>query len=107
MYSSAEKLATFAKETNLAKLVGERTGGDGIGTDPIQIALANTGFIVIFSKEMGVTGKGSINELDRTKPHIEVDNPQIKVTIGGDGKVNINSDESIEKLIEDYKVNND
>lgn len=72
VYSSAEMLASFCKETKLAKLVGTRTGGDGIGFDPLQVDLPRTGYVLRFSDGLGLTKSGSINELDKTKPDIEV-----------------------------------
>lgn len=72
VYSSAEMLASFCKETKLATLVGSRTGGDGIGFDPMQVDLPNTAFVLRYSNVMGVTESGSINELDQTVPDIIV-----------------------------------
>ena len=72
VYSSAEMLASFCKETKLATLVGSRTAGDGIGVDPVQVDLPNTAFVMRFSNVMGVTESGSINELDQTMPDIIV-----------------------------------
>ena len=72
VYSSAEMLASFCKGTKLATLVGSRTGGDGIGFDPMQVDLPNTAFVLRFSNIMGVTESGSINELDQTVPDIIV-----------------------------------
>ena len=72
VYSSAEMLASFCKETKLATLVGSRTAGDGIGFDPMQVDLPNTAFVIRFSNVMGVTESGSINELDQTVPDIIV-----------------------------------
>lgn len=72
VYSSAEMLASFCKETKLATLVGSRTAGDGIGFDPMQVDLPNTAFVLRFSNVMGVTESGSINELDQTVPDIIV-----------------------------------
>lgn len=72
VYSSAEMLASFCKETKLATLVGSRTAGDGIGFDPMQVDLPNTAFVMSFSNVMGVTESGSINELDQTVPDIIV-----------------------------------
>lgn len=78
VYSSAEMLASFCKETGLAKLVGARTAGDGIGSDPMQIDLPNSGYVLRFSKNMGLTGSGSINELDQTSPDIKADTSQFE-----------------------------
>lgn len=72
VYSSAEMLASFCIETKLATLVGSRTAGDGIGFDPMQVALPNTAFVLRFSNNMGLTESGSINELDQTMPDIIV-----------------------------------
>ena len=72
VFSSAEMLASFCKETKLATLVGSRTAGDGIGFDPMQIDLPNTAFVMRLSNVMGVTESGSINELDQTVPDIIV-----------------------------------
>lgn len=72
VYSSAEMLASFCKETKLATLVGSRTAGDGIGFDPMQVALPNTAFVLRFSNNMDLTESGSINEIDQTMPDIIV-----------------------------------
>lgn len=72
VYSSAEMLVSFCIETKLATLVGSRTAGDGIGFDPMQVALPNTAFVLRFSNNMGLTESGSINELDQTMPDIIV-----------------------------------
>lgn len=73
IFSSSEKLSVFAKETKWATLIGERTSGDGIGTDPVVLKLPNSGFLVRFPLVMGLTSDGSINEEEKTIPHITVD----------------------------------
>lgn len=73
VYSSSETLASFCKETELAKLVGTKTGGDGIGFDPMQIDLPNTVYVLRFANDLGVTESGSINEMDQITPDIRVD----------------------------------
>lgn len=73
VYSSAEAFASFCKESGLATLVGTRTGGDGIGFDPLIFDLPNTGYAIRYSANMGVTESGSINERDQTTPDIEVE----------------------------------
>lgn len=80
VYSSAEMLASFCKETKLAKLVGTRTGGDGIGFDPLQVDLPRTGYVLRFSDGLGLTESGSINELDKTKPDIVVEDDFTRTT---------------------------
>lgn len=73
VYSSSETLASFCKETKLAKLVGTKTGGEGIGFDPMQIDLPNTGYVLRFANDLGITESGSINEMEQTTPDIRVD----------------------------------
>ena len=80
VYSSSEMLASFCKETGLAKLVGTRTGGDGIGFDPMQVDLPNSGYILRFSDSLGVTESGHINELDKTLPDFLVEDDVIAQT---------------------------
>lgn len=77
VYSSAEAMASFSKESGFATLIGERTGGDGIGFDPMQVLLPNTGYVMRYSYALGVTESGSINELEQTTPHI-VCNPDTR-----------------------------
>ncbi|MDD7306743.1 MAG: S41 family peptidase [Peptoniphilaceae bacterium] len=97
VYSSAEMLASFCKETKLAKLVGSRTAGDGIGSDPMQIDLPNTGFVLRFSKNLGLTASGSINELDQTSPDIKADT--------SDFEKNLIDENIIKAVIKDAKIN--
>lgn len=79
VFSSSEMLASFAKETGFATLIGEKTRGAGIGSDPMQVALPNTGYIMRFSKEIGTNSSGEINEIEKTNPDIEVDSSQEKI----------------------------
>lgn len=37
-----------------------------------KLKIGYSGYVIRFPKEMGVTKSGSINELDQTKPDIEV-----------------------------------
>lgn len=71
--SSSESLASFCKETKLAKLVGSKTGGEGLGFDPMQLDLPNTGYVLRFANNLTITESGSINELDKTDPDIKVE----------------------------------
>lgn len=75
VYSSAEMMAVFAKESKTMTLIGSTTAGDGLGSDPYLFALPKSGIIIRFAKDLGVTGKGSINEKDHTQPDIKV-NPR-------------------------------
>jgi hypothetical protein len=53
-------------------LVGETTGGDGIGDDPAICVLPNSGYIFRFTKEMGLTSDGTCNFEHKTEPDIKV-----------------------------------
>ncbi|EOU1700186.1 S41 family peptidase [Clostridium perfringens] len=68
VYSSSEAFASFAKQTGFATLIGERTGGDGIGSDPLLHMLPNSGYIFRFSKNMGTTADGTSSEEFKTEP---------------------------------------
>jgi C-terminal processing protease CtpA/Prc len=70
VYSSSETFAAFSKGTGFSKLVGTTTGGDGIGIDPCVMALPNSGLVVRFSLDMGISGDGMVNEKAHTKPDI-------------------------------------
>lgn len=72
VYSSSEMLATFAKNSGFATLVGERTGGDGIGSDPLICVLPNSGFAFRFSQQMGLTADGTCDDEYETEPDIQV-----------------------------------
>ncbi len=70
VYSAAEGFASFAKDTGFATLVGVKTGGDGIGFDPIICTLPNSGYIINFPCIMGLTSKGVCDEDVKTEPDI-------------------------------------
>ena len=75
VYSAAESFCVFAKATNWATIVGERTGGDGIGINPILAVLPNSGLVVRFPVSFGVNPDGSANEEYHTVPDIEAVDP--------------------------------
>lgn len=100
VFSSSEMLASFAKESNMATVVGERTSGDGLGSDPMLIDLPNSGYVLRFPKEMGITEKGIINELDQTTPDIVISNPEKKIKFDCYGKSKINDDKAIIYILE-------
>lgn len=67
-YSSSEYAAMFSKASGFATLVGRRTSGDGIGTDPAYLILPNSGLVVQYSPMYGVTADGSGSEEHGTEP---------------------------------------
>jgi hypothetical protein len=68
VYSSSEAFAMFCKQTGFAKIVGEPTGGDGAGTDPLLFVLPNSGIVLRFSASLGLNPDGSSNEEFGTQP---------------------------------------
>jgi len=70
VFSSSEGFAQFCKTTGWATLAGERTGGDGIGSDPSLILLPESGIIMGFPSLVGLNHDGSLNSEEKTKPDI-------------------------------------
>lgn len=97
VYSSSEAFASFAKQTGFATLIGERTGGDGIGSDPLLHMLPNSGYIFRFSKDMGTTADGTSNEEFKTEPDYEI---QYAEKTG-----NFENDYCIKKILELEEIN--
>ena len=97
VYSSSEAFASFAKQTGFATLIGERTGGDGIGSDPLLNMLPNSGYVFRFSKDMGTTADGTSNEEFKTEPDYEIQ------YAGKTG--NIENDYCIKKVLELENIN--
>lgn len=73
VYSSAETFAYFCKSTGFATIVGQKTGGDGVGTDPLLLTLPNSGIIIRFTGELGLNPDGSANEEAKTIPDIKIE----------------------------------
>jgi len=94
VYSSSEMFAVFAKSTGFATLVGEKTGGDGIGTDPILCALPNSGFLMRFPQIMGLTQDGTCNEEHKTEPDI---------VISAQKNSNLTEDKCVQYVLEQFK----
>lgn len=72
VYSSSESFSIFCKDSGFATLIGEKTGGDGGGIDPILFDLENSGLIIRMASDMYLTGQGICNEEFKTKPYYEV-----------------------------------
>jgi len=69
-FSASELAAAAVKQTGFATLVGRTTGGDGIGIQPIVLALPNTGIVVRYSSIYGTCPLGRSNQEFGTTPHI-------------------------------------
>lgn len=68
VYSSSESFASFCKTTGWAALVGTRTGGDGIGSDPLMIVLPNSGLVGRYAWIYGTVQDGTGSEEFGTEP---------------------------------------
>ncbi|MCI5839719.1 MAG: S41 family peptidase [Peptoniphilaceae bacterium] len=81
VYSAAESLASFCKNTKLATLVGQTTGGDGVTIGVINDYLPNSGYVFSFTNALGYAQDGSLNEEEKTKPDIETANYNTSIEI--------------------------
>ena len=75
VYSASERFADFCKRTGFAALVGQTTGGDGVGSDPALFAMPNSRTLVRFNCEYGINEDGSCNQETGTSPDFETDTP--------------------------------
>jgi C-terminal processing protease CtpA/Prc len=71
-FSAADQFANFCKQTKFATLVGSSTGGGGIGTTPIYMALPNSGLILRFEGQTFINEDGISHFGTGTVPDIEV-----------------------------------
>ena len=69
-FSASEYAAFVVRETNFATLVGEPTGGGGIGTNPTILALPNTGIIIQYQTIYGTCFEGRNSYEYGTVPHV-------------------------------------
>ncbi len=72
VFSASETFAAFAKATGWATVVGQRTGGDGLGIDPLVFTLPHSGLLVNFPGWYALNPDGSGNFETRTRPNIEL-----------------------------------
>ncbi|MDD7305216.1 MAG: S41 family peptidase [Peptoniphilaceae bacterium] len=70
VYSAAEGLASFVKNTGSAIIVGTNTGGDGITLGLVNDVLPNSGLVFTYTNTLGYGPDGTINEEEKTKPDI-------------------------------------
>lgn len=91
VFSSAEGFAQFCKTTEWAKVVGEKTGGDGVGIDPLIIALPKSKLLLRYPAIGGLNHDGSFNYEAKTDPDIHINAE--------------NNNERLEKLIQMIKSN--
>ncbi len=73
VFSSSESFAAFARASGWATVVGECTGGDGIGMDPAVLVLPNSRMLIRFPLSMGLNPDWTANEEVHTMPHVFVE----------------------------------
>lgn len=69
VYSASEQFTCFCKQTGWATVVGEQTGGDGLGENPILLLLPDSGLLLEFSNTVGENPDGSM-DVEGTAPDI-------------------------------------
>lgn len=72
VYSASESFASFCKSTKFATIIGEKTGGDGLGIAPVMKMLPNSCFIFQYPIVMGVDFEGKCNDEYKTEPDINI-----------------------------------
>lgn len=73
VYSSSEAFVDFCKSSGFATIIGQPTGGDGIGFDPIIVSLPNSGIALKYSMHYGINSEGRNSEEFGTTPDILLD----------------------------------
>lgn len=81
VYASAEKFASFSKDSGFATVVGKTTGGNALIFEPLLFSLPNSGLVVRYRGELLLNGDGNISAEVGTIPHIQINNTAIKVPI--------------------------
>lgn len=68
--STSEYFTIFCKQTGFATVIGETTGGNGLGSAPYIAALPNSGLILNYDGYYGFNMDGSLNGEKGTQPDI-------------------------------------
>lgn len=92
VFSASESFASFCKNTGFATLIGEQTGGDGIGIDPALFCLPNSGILGRYPLQYGMMSNGEANEEVKTQPDYIIENVKVNE--------NLEQDKCIQKVIE-------
>lgn len=72
VYSSAQIASHVFRDNDFGTIIGEKTGGDGIGTSPAMVKLPNTKYILRFSHQLGLRETESLEDTTYTIPDIEI-----------------------------------
>ncbi len=71
-YSATDTFAYFCKNTGFANLIGQPTGGDGIGITSSYLKLPNSKYIIKYSADLALNNDGSNNEEFGTTPNFYI-----------------------------------
>jgi C-terminal processing protease CtpA/Prc len=72
VYSAADGFAAKCKAANLATLVGSRTKGGGMSSQPIPFSLPNSGILVFFEDVVAINDDGTCSAFLGTLPDVEM-----------------------------------
>ena len=72
VFSSAGGWADFCKQTGWATVVGETTGVQGIGRDPIIISLPESGLLLRYPYCNGINADGTFNGEVGVRPDVRI-----------------------------------
>lgn len=97
IYSSSESFSMFCKETKFATLIGQTTGGDGGGLDPVLFKLKNSGLIVRMASGMYLNKDGICDEEFKTTPDFKIEDSK--------RTANFKDDKCIKKVLELENIN--
>lgn len=95
VYSSSESFAAFCKDSGFATIIGETTGGDGRGINPVFFSLPYSGLAGRFSAVLCLNGDYTINEEVKTIPDIYVN------AYGPMPLYNFSHDQAVQYVIKD------
>jgi hypothetical protein len=70
--SSADAFTAFIKEYDMGTIVGDNTGGEGLGDSFIAYSLKNSGFVFIYYPAVANNPDGTNNSVYGTSPDIRV-----------------------------------
>lgn len=79
MNASADRFASFAKDSGFATLVGETTSPGGLSETALIAALPNSGLVFNFKGDLVMNNDGTLNANIGTQPHIEMLDHDVRV----------------------------
>ena len=77
--SSADRFASFAKDSGFATLVGMTTAPGGLSETALIAALPNSGLVINFKGDLVMNNDGTLNANIGTQPHIEMLDHDVRV----------------------------